>query len=105
LQLNRLAQLQPYLTENEVSQVCAELVFMHSLNGDMENAEACGAYCKDFLKEESTIAKRVLATFTFAFGDKEKAVLLKEDGLRLLQDEQIVGERLWEEKLLARITT
>lgn len=105
LQINRLAELQPYLTEEETSVVCAELLFLHSLNGDRESAEACGKYCKDFLKTETVTAKRVLATFTFAFGDKEKAGLLKEDGLRLLQGERIEGERLWEQKLLARITT
>lgn len=105
LQINRLAELQPYLTDEEILRVCAELVFLHSLNGDRENAEACGAYCKEFLKTETVTAKRVLATFTFAFGEYEKAEILKEDGLRLLQNESMEGERLWEEKLLLRIKT
>ena len=65
----------------------------------------CGQYCKEFLKRETATAKRVLATFISAFGDKEQAGLLKEDGLRLLKDELVLGERLWEEKLLLKITT
>ena len=105
LQLNRLAQLQPYLTDMEFQQVCAELVFFHSLKGDKDGAEACGKYCQEFLRRDTATAKRVLATFISSFGEKEQALILKESGLRLLADERIVGERLWEEKLLSKITT
>lgn len=102
-QMNRLAGLQPYLTDEQTERFCAELVFLHSVNGDLENAEACGKLCQNYLKSETATAKRVLATFISAFGDKEKALLLKEDGIRLLEKERIAGERLFEEKLLARI--
>ncbi|MBR2023873.1 MAG: hypothetical protein IJ996_05110 [Clostridia bacterium] len=101
--INRLAGIQEYLTDEQMQRVCAELVFMHALNGDLERAEECAKPCKAFLSAETATAKRVLATFTFAFGEKDKAQTLKETGLALLQDEWIAGERLWEEKLLSRL--
>lgn len=101
--LNRLAEINEYLTIEESQRVCAELVFMHSLNADLERAEECGRYCKDFLSGETAMAKRVLATFTDAFGEKEKAKILQENGLGLLENEWILGEKLWEEKLLFRL--
>ncbi len=102
-QLNRLASLQAYMTDVERERVCAELVFLHALNGDMESAEACGKLCRAFLQGETATAKRVMATFINAFGDKAQALALREDGERLLPKEWLTGERLWEEKLLARI--
>lgn len=101
--LNRLASIEAYLTDDEWARVCAELVFMHALNNDAESAENCGRYCKTFLMGETATAKRVLATFTAVFGDKEKAKTLQESGFALLENEWIIGEKLWEEALLSRL--
>ena len=102
--LNRMAGITEYLTDEEREHICAELVFMHSLNADLDNAEACGQYCKTFLSGDTVAAKRILATFTATFGEKEKAKTLRESGVALLENEWILGEKHWEEKLLSRLS-
>lgn len=101
--INRLASLQEYLTDEQMQRACAELVFMHALNGDLERAEECAKPCKAFLSGQTATAKRVLATFTKAFDETEKAQILAQSGLELLENEWIAGERAWEEKLLSRL--
>ena len=93
--LNRLAQAQAYLSDEELEKVAAELTYMHTFNGDLEGAEESGKLCRDFLQRETMTAKRVLAAFSAAFGSREAAELLK--------CERIAGLRKFEEILLSRI--
>ncbi len=101
--LNRLAQSQAYLADEELEKVAAELTYMHALNGDLEGAEESGKLCRDFLQKELVTAKRVLAAFSSAFGKTDAAEALKAQAIELLETEMLAGVRKFEEKLLSRI--
>ncbi len=101
--LNRLAQAQLYLSDYEVEKVAGELVYLHSLRGDIESAEACGKLCQGYLAGESVAAKRILAAFSLAVGKTEAIAPLKEQATIALTYEEIAGVKKWEEKLLERI--
>ncbi len=101
--LNRLAQAQEYLPDSEVEKIAAELVYVHSLYGDLERAEACGKLCTTFLQEESASAKRILAAFSLACGKVEAVEPLKAQARIALEYERIAGVKKWEENLLERI--
>ena len=101
--LNRLAQSQAYLPDEELEKVAAELTYMHALNGDLESAEESGKLCRDFLQKELVTAKRVLAAFSAAFGKTDAAESLKAQAAGLLDAERMAGVRKFEEKLLSRI--
>ncbi len=101
--LNRLANSQEYLSPAEREKLAAELVYMHALRGDLEGAEACGKYCKEYLQSEDASAKRILAAFSAAFGRTEAATDLIKQALELLRFEEIKGVEKWERTLLSRI--
>lgn len=101
--LNRLAKSQEYLSFSERERLAAELVYMHALRGDLERAEACGKYCKEYLQSENVSAKRILAAFSAAFGKTEAVTDLIEQALTLLRFEEIKGVEKWEQTLLSRI--
>lgn len=102
--LNRLALNEAYLSEAEIAKVAAELVYMHSLNGDLENAERNYAVCKSLLKEETVTAKRILAAYAQACGKNEVVEVLLKQAKALLPQERIVGVRKFEEILLLRLS-
>jgi len=101
--LNRLALSHEYLSATETEKVAGELVYMHSLNGDLGRAEACGKGCKEYLQEEKATAKRILSAYALAVGKIEEAKNLKEQGTLLAEKEIIEAERKLERKLLSRI--
>lgn len=101
--LNRLAQSQTYLPDEELEKVAAELTYMHALNGDLDGAEETGKLCRTFLQGETVAAKRILAAFSSAFGKTDAAEALKEQATELLAMERIAGLRKFEEILLSRI--
>ena len=101
--LNRLASAQAYFSPLEEQKLAAELVYMHSLNGDYENAEACGKVCKEFLKSNSIVAKRALAGYSLAFGELELAEILIKEGYQTLENEEISGYAKAERILLSRL--
>jgi len=101
--LNRLAQSQAYLPDEELEKVAAELTYMHALNGDLESAEESGKLCREFLQKELVMSKRVLAAFSAAFGKADAAEALKAQAEELLTTERLVGVRKFEELLLSRI--
>ena len=74
--LNRLVQVQEYLTIEEIEKVAAELTYMHALNGDYERAEESGKLCQNYLKENNPTAKRILAAYSAAFGKTDAARIL-----------------------------
>jgi hypothetical protein len=47
--------------------------------------------------------KRILSAYTYAFGDKEKALALRDIALQELENEWILGQAEWERILLLRI--
>ncbi len=101
--LNRLASAQAYLPDEEVEKVAAELVYMHSVNGDFERAEESGKYCKAFLQGESPLAKRALAAYSAAFGKADLAAALIEQAETVLEREPMAGIAKAERILLARL--
>ena len=98
--LNRLALLQGYLSEMEAERVAGELVYMHSLNGDCKRASECGDLCERYLFGLDITAKRILCAYTYAFGDKEKAIEVRRIVLNKLDEEWISGHAKSEKKLL-----
>ena len=102
--LNRLALNEAYLSETEIVKVAAELVYMHSLNGDLDNAELNYTVCKSFLQEEAVTAKRILAAYAQACGREEAVEILLGQAKVLLEQERIAGVRKFEEILLLRLS-
>ena len=101
--INRLASIQEYLPTEKVQMVAGELVYLHSLNGNQENAQECSKYCEEYLKSEEVAAKRALAAYCQAFGKSEAVAPLLEQAKTLLGKERIRGLAKSEEKLLSRI--
>ena len=101
--LNRLALNEEYLPFEELEKVASELVYMHSLNGDMDSAEKNYAACKELLKEENATAKRIIAAYARACGKQEAVEVLLKQACTLLQSERIEGMKKFEEILLSRL--
>lgn len=101
--LNRLAQIQPYLSAVEVEKLAGELVYMHALGGDLESAEDSVQYCRTFLSGESVTAKRILATVALAGEKMEETGILLAQAERALENEWITGVAKFEKILLSRI--
>jgi hypothetical protein len=102
--LNRLALNEEYLSFHELEKIAAELVYMHALNGDLKSAEINYTASKNFLKEETVTAKRIVATYAKACGKEEAVQILLEQAQALLEKEKIVGVRKFEEILLLRLS-
>lgn len=102
MRLNRLAQLQPYLTQEELQSTAAELVYMHSMTGDLVAAEKNLEIAATFLERETATAKRILSAYYFEKGDKERGEALRICGLSLCEKEHIKGIARFEERLLKR---
>lgn len=101
--LNRLASAAEYLPGENFEEIAAELVYMHSLNGDAARAEEAGKLCRGYLSKETATAKRILSVYSFMRGETEAAKKLKEQAGELLEREPIGGVRKFERILLARI--
>ncbi len=101
--LNRLAGIQEYLTDEEVRKITAELVYMHSLNGDFERAEACARCDRAYFESDEPCVKRALAAYSAAFGKTEAVQTLKRQAEEALHYEQIEGVKKWEFALLSKI--
>ena len=101
--LNRLALNELYLPFSELEKVAAELVYMHALTGNLEDAERNYTVCKGFLQGESVTAKRILCAYSLAAQKDETAAVLLEQAQLALGKEQIVGVKKFEEILLSRL--
>lgn len=101
--LNRLAQSQAYLSDEEVEKIAAELVYMHTQNSDFARANECAALCERYLQSDVLTAKRVLAAYCAAQGKAEETQALLKQAERLISTEEIVGKAKAEAILLKRI--
>jgi hypothetical protein len=101
--LNRLANAQAYLPQEEVEKLAAELTYMHALQGDLQSAQECAKACEDFLKTETAVARRVLAACAFVGGKTEEGLLLKDSAETYLEKELILGVVKAEKILLSRM--
>lgn len=102
-QLNRLAKAQEYLASGEVEKVAAELVYMHSLTGNLELAEESGKLCQYYLQGDSVTAKRVLAAFSKASNKIETVGTLIAQAEEAMSKELLAGVCKFERILLSRI--
>ena len=101
--LNRLALNEEYLPFSELEKVAAELVYMHALTGNLEDAEKNYAVCKGFLQEEGASTKRILCAYALAVGNTEAAEAFLEQARAALVREKIAGVKRFEEILLSRL--
>ncbi len=101
--LNRLAMLQPYLTEMEIKKIAAELTYMHSLNKDFERLSETSKICREVLLEETATAKRILAAYSYAIDKIEAVPTFKAQAEQCLAKERIKGLAKFERILLSRI--
>ncbi len=103
--LNRLAQAQEYIPQEELQKIAAEFVYMHSIKGNvalaMESEKSCGNYLK---KEDSGTRNRIMCAFAFAKGEKEEAKKYKLAAETALQTEKSAGVKKHEKMLLSRLT-
>ncbi len=100
--LNRLAQIEEYLSSEEREKIAAEFVYIYALDADMGAADAYGRGCQGYLKSECLAAKRILAAYCAAFGKTEAVAPLKAQAEGLLTSEPL-GVQKMETKLLERI--
>lgn len=101
--LNRLAMLEPYLTETEIKKIAAELTYMHALNKDMERLAETSPICREVILEETATAKRILAAYSYAIDKREAVPTFKAQAEECLAKERIKGLAKFERILLSRI--
>ena len=101
--LNRLVNAQDYIPTPELMKLATELVYMHSVMGDLDLAQESSECCKEYLRGETADAKRALAAFSKANGDIEAAKILISQANKILANERIQGIKKSEEILLNRI--
>ncbi len=102
--LNRLAQVEIYLSGADTEKLLAELTYMHSLNGDKELANECRSLCENYLGTNSLTACRVKAAYAQLMQDEVVRDENMEMARRLLNSEDIRGNAKFEEILLSRIS-
>ena len=102
-QLNRLAQTQAYLPDEEVEKIAAELAYMHAINKDRERAEECEKLCFSYLSQDVVSAHRIQAALAYMRKDFEEAGLRKDLAEKALKKERIKGIASFERILLSRI--
>ena len=102
-QLNRLAQTQAYLPDEEVEKIAAELAYMHAINKDIERAEECEKLCFSYLSQDVVSAHRIQAALAYMRKDFEEAGLRKDLAEKALKKERIKGIASFERILLSRI--
>ena len=102
-ELERFAQAEEYLTEEEYQTLAAEYVYMHALSGDFEKANKCAEASKNFLSGETPAAKRILATCSYLRGEENACLALIEQAKIVLEKELIEGNKKFEEILLSRL--
>ena len=101
--LNRLASISDYLSEYEMERIAAEFVYIHSLRGDLSEAERNYKACQNFLKQELPTSRRVLAAWAKASGKTEFLATLLESANAYMSNERVIGVRKFEKILLSRI--
>ena len=101
--LNRLVNAQAYLPQLEMTKLATELVYMHSITGDVELAQESSKFCEEYLRSDNIAAKRALAAFSAVTGDNEAVSILINQARKLLEQEEIAGLKKSEEILLKRI--
>ena len=102
-QLNRLAQTQAYLPDEEVEKIAAELAYMHAMNQDTERMEECEKLCFSYLSKDVASVHRIQAALACARKNAEEAELRKELAEKALCKERIKGNVKFERALLSRI--
>ncbi len=101
--LNRLVNAQAYLPSLEITKIATELVYMHSLTGNVDLAQESSKYCEEYLRGETADAKRALAAFSAVNGDKEAVEILVTQAYDILENEYVAGIKKSEKLLLNRI--
>ena len=102
--LNRLAQAQEYIPNEELQKIAAEFVYMHSIKGNKELALESAKSCKRYLRKDTSATRnRIMAAFALVKGEDEQAKEYKETALQELKNERIKGVAKFEEILIERI--
>lgn len=102
--LNRLAQAQEYIPNEELQKIAAEFVYMHAIKGNKELALESEKSCKRYLRKDTSATRnRIMAVFALAKGEAEQAKSYKEQALQALKNERIKGVAKFEEILISRI--
>ena len=102
--LNRLVNAQAYIPSLEMAKIAAELVYMHSITGNIQLAQESGKLCEDFLRKDLLVAKRALAAFSKANGDAEAKDILIKQAQKIIEKEKIAGVAKSEQMLLSRLS-
>jgi hypothetical protein len=76
---------------------------MHLLNRDWERFEETQKLCREVLLENTAMAKRILAAYSYAVDKKEAVPTFKEQAERCLEKERMKGVAKFERILLSRI--
>ncbi len=101
--LNRLVNAQAYIPKLEMTKIATELVYMHSITGNVDLAQESSKYCEEYLCGETVDAKRALAAFSAANGNMEAVEILIKQAESIVETEWIEGVKKSEKLLLSRI--
>jgi len=101
--LLRASSCEDYLSEETAQKIASEMVYLYTLLGEREQANECAKRCVEYLKSEQVSAKRILATVAYCDGRLEECSVIKNQAKALLEKEEKVGDRLFEEKMLSTL--
>ena len=101
--LNRLVYAQAYIPSLQMEKIATELVYMHSITGNIELAQESSKLCEKYLRGQTVDAKRALAAFSKANGDSEAVSILSKQAEEILKNEPIAGVKKSEEILFQRL--
>ena len=87
----------------ELSKIAVELVYIHSISGNVELAQESSKFCEEQLRSDTVAAKRALAAFSLMTGNVEAAHILLRQAEEILQNEPIKGIKKAEGILLSRL--
>ena len=103
--LNRLVYAQAYLPTEEREKIAAELVYFHSVNGDIVSANDCAKACEKYLQKNNLLAKRALLAFSVSANKTEAVEPLLKQAEEVLMYERSLGIRKAERILLDRLVS
>ena len=101
--LNRLVVSAEYLTGEERETVWIETAYMFLLQGDASQLKRLLEEDEALLRSDDYRIKRLLATYAYACGEKEKGDALVAQAEKALSAEEMNGVRKHEKQLLSRL--
>lgn len=102
-ELNRLATLSGYLSEEEQFEIAGELCYLNAVLSDQERANEAGKIAEEYLVRPTAQSKRILSALKKVNGKTEESEQEKKEGLALCETEFLSGVGEAEKILFKRL--